>query len=249
MRPVLVFGIGQAFSGRYQTYALLFWCSMAVLLLGMLVSVQTGVGRLLFAQLAAAAVLAFAASKARIPISKARWQGFNVNTAAIALVMDVPDTQQLYWADSRPDYARSLTPYLRREGLSVFTGRGPNLLGQPLDSVLEVSSQQQCAGAVESVKVIGSNWARSLRVTGWASTAEGQAPEEIVAATDGIVSGLGVVGDWRPRQVIAKGVTGNFVGFTAYVRGGPKSARVQLYAVPKRWSDLACPIADISPPA
>jgi len=127
----LPYGIGQAFSSRYQTIALLFWCCLGLLLLGHVSwgRMMRGSG-LLLSQAVLLAVMIVAAFLARTPISDARLLGFQVNAAAMALITDVPDWGQLQWIDTRPQYVRSLVPYMREERLSVFSGKLPSLLGQ-----------------------------------------------------------------------------------------------------------------------
>ena len=65
----------------------------------------------------------------------ARVRGFKLNAAAMSLVTNVPDMEQLRWAFWRPDYLPSLVPYMRKERLSVFDEPSSWLLKKPLDSV------------------------------------------------------------------------------------------------------------------
>ena len=226
----LVFGIEQAFSGRYQSFALLYWCCLALLLLGTY-SRRMGTRALLTAEMVLLLVMVFAATKAETPLGKARWQAFNLDAAAMALVTDVPDNPQLVWADSHPSYMRTLVPYMRSEGLSVFSRPEISYLGQELSSVLQAGSD--CAGKVESTTVITNSSLQSLRITGWSWDLRNQrAPSQIVVTAEGVISGLGVVGDWRPKHDIGSGrSTGHYPGFTAYARDVPKSAEVDVYAV------------------
>jgi len=198
----LVFGIAQAFASRYQTIALLFWCCLGLILLEIVSLLRDVRDRaLLLSQTVLLAGMLVAACLAQTPLISARLHGFEINAAAMALVTGVPDSAQLQWADSHPDYPRSLVPYLRSERLSVFSEPEPSYLGQPLDSVFGLASADDCLGKVESSTVITSTWPRSLRITGWAWDSEDRRPPAKIAVTsDGVITGLGTVGGWRPKQ-------------------------------------------------
>lgn len=241
----LVFGIEQAFSGRYQSFALLYWGCLALLLLGVY-SLKYGDRALVVGELALLLIMVFAAGKAQVPLGKARWQAFNVDAAALALVTDVPDNAQLIWADSHPSYVRGFVPYMRRERLSIFSEPEISYLGQPLSAVFRQTSD--CVGKIESTTAITSSLLLSLRINGWAwESATRRAPSQIVVTTDGIISGLGVVGDWRPVQTFGSWRTSShYTGFTAYVRDVPRWAEVDVYAVSKAGKG-ACQIASFRP--
>ena len=239
----VVFGLDQAFSGRYQSFALLFWGCMAVLLLGRLATLRSQGAGFVLAQVGVVAVMLFAGEKARLPIARARWHGFNINVAAIALETGVPDQAQLAWAHSQADYPRSLVPFMRDAKISVFTEPEPFMLGRPLQSEYSLQLSNTCDGKVESVTAITTAWPRSLRITGWAwDVLHRSAPAEIIVATDGIISGLGAVGDTRPSQEVAGRSTGAFTGFTAYVRDVSRLSKIDVYAV-ARDRKSACHIA------
>ncbi len=243
------FGVDEAFAGRYQTCALLFWLCMALLLFGRWASLRPiGIGFVL-AEVAILAIVVLAASKVQNPIAKARQQGFNINVAAVALETDVRDNEQLAWADSHPDYARSLVPYLRNQRLSVFTERSPYLLGRPLASAFSVAPGDNCRGKVESTTVIGSGWPRSVWIAGWAwDLRDGVAPSEIVFASNGTITGLGVVGDWRSDEVRrSAGANSSYIGFSGYIRDVSRSNAVDVYAVPHKGGTVACQVATIVP--
>jgi hypothetical protein len=244
----IVFGLDQAFSGRYQSFALLFWGCMGVLLLGQLTFRGTRGGFFLLSQVAVLGILLFAASKTEALLLKVRWQGFNVNLAGVALEVGVPDNSQLAWAHSRASYPRSLVPFLRDHKLSIFTEPEPYLLGQPLNAEFRQLGLEDCAGEVESTAALTRGWPRSLRITGWAwDTRDREAPRAIIVTTDGIVSGLGLTGDWRPDKRVSGQDAGDFTGFTAYVRDVSRSNTVDLYAASRKDAKAVCHIATINP--
>ena len=240
-------GVGQAFASRYQTVALLFWCCMALLLLAEYLSSPhtKQSAALLHSQVILLAIMLVTAHLGQSPLTRARLQGFQRNVAAMALVTDVPDAVQLLWADYHPEDVLSLVPYMRKERLSVFAGMQPSLLGKPLDSMFDVTSLSECLGQVESVTEVAGVWPRSLRITGWAwDYKQRRTPSGIVATANDIITGLGVVGGWRPavRGANPK-VTTNYSGFTGYVRNVPPSDPVKIYAILHGNPASACLIA------
>ena len=244
----VVFGLEGAFSGRYQSFALLFWGCMAVLLLGQYASAAAERRYLVLSQAALLAVMLFAAMKAGPLLLKVRWQGFNVNAAAAALEMGAPDTAQLGWAHAQPDYPRGFVPFLRDARLSVFTDPEPFLLGLPLSSQFQILGAEDCAGAVESTKNLTGSWPGTLRIDGWAWNArEGKAPSKIIVTSDGIISGLGVGGDIRPAKQVRGRSTSGFTGFTAYVRDVSRTNAVDVYAVSRADGKAVCRIATVRP--
>jgi len=243
----VVFGIDQAFSGRYQSFSLLFWGCMALLLLGSFVSSRPQSGLFVAAEIGVLAVMLFAAQKTQPLLLKARWHGFNVNLAAIALETGVPDNAQLAWAHSHPDYPRSLIPFMRDQRLSVFTERGPDLLGRSLDAEFTRQDPDRCVGKVEATTAITSAWPQSFRISGWAWDLQRQAaPSEILIVSDGVITGLGLVGDQRPSMDVRGQTTSQFTGFAAYVADVSRPSKLEIYAVPGRGGKSACYIASVA---
>lgn len=244
-------GVGQAFASRYQTVSMLFWCCLALLCLAALL--PSGRSRrndfLLPMQVVLLSSLLFSSCLAGTTLTHARIQGFQRNVAAMALLTGVHDAKQLRWADYHPDNVLSLLPYLERERLSVFSGSQFTLLGKTVNSVSSSTSSNDCLGEVESVTEITTAWPRSFRVTGWAwDTKDRRPPAEVVIAVDGIITGLGAVGDWRPEQETDNArITSHFTGFAGYVRDVPKSSAVEIYAVLRKPQLIVCHIATFMP--
>jgi hypothetical protein len=244
------FGVGHAFSSRYQTVALVFWCCMALLLLCEITFWRSRGQNvaLLSSQVLLLGIMLVAAYWARTPLTMARFGGFHLNAAGVALITDVPDVDEFYWTDY-PNHVLSLVPYMRSARLSVFSGSEPDLLGEPLSSEFNLTSTKDCTGKVESTTVIANDSQRSLRIKGWAwDNKDGRPPAELVIATDGIITGLGVVGDFRPiNRETNPAVTSNFSGFIGYVRDVQKSSTVEVYAVTRKGKKSACYLATLVP--
>ena len=191
------------------------------------------------------AVMLFAAYRTQAVLMKARLQGFEINAAATAMVTDVHDAEQLYWANYQPEWVLTLVPYIRENRLSVFSEPQSWFLGKPLDLMFNLASPNECKGELESATAVAGAWPGSLRITGWAwDYKQRRTPSGIVATANDIIRGLGVVGGWRPavRGANPK-VTTDYSGFTGYVRNVPPSGPVKIYAILHGNPASACLIA------
>ena len=229
----------QAFSSRYQTVALLFWCSLGLLVVAAShkrTVWAVGVQLLLFA------VLVRGATLARFPIRQARWHGFQLNAAAVAVLAGVNDTTQVQLAYPPADYILDILSYMREKRLSVFSAPLASQRGKPLDALFRVVASDSCTGAVQSVTTVGAGESQGLRITGWAWDYEnGRPPAEVVATAEGVITGLGAMGDWRPTiRATRPWMNTSFIGFDVYARNRPESAPVQLYAILRGRPPTAC---------
>jgi hypothetical protein len=99
---------------------------------------------------------------------------------------------------------------------------------------------------VESTATIGHAWPRSLRITGWVwDVKHRQPPRTILLSTDGIITGFGAVGDWRPTQD-SSAVANDFIGFTGYVGGVASSSKIDVFAV-MPGGKAACHVQTLGP--
>jgi len=74
---------------------------------------------------------------------------------------------------------------------------------------------------------------RALRIAGWAwDYKHEEPPQQIIATSDGIISGLAAVGDWRPAiKVDNPGVKSSYVGYVGYVRDLSPYTAMKIYAL------------------
>jgi len=238
----LNFGWAQAFSSRYQTIALLFWCCLGLLLLGSTSSHPRMRYSFLVAQVCLLAIFGRGAAIARYPIGEARRQGFALNAAAAALLTNVNDSAQLKEAYPRPGWLVMIARYMKANQLSVFSDSVPSQLGKRLESVFPLAALDDCAGTLESVVSIDDANQRGLRVAGWAwDRKHGQPPSEIVVTTNGIMTGLGAVGEWRQgvRAMKPRMSTG-YIGYVGYLPEPPPGSIVNLYAILHGSPPTAC---------
>ncbi len=244
------FGPSQASTSRYQTFALLFWCCLGLLLLGTVSSLRHGRDvAILLTQLVVLGIMLVGAKYAAIPLIQARVHGFKLNSAAMSLITNVRDTEQLNWVYRQPDYLFTLIPYMRRERLSVFDEPSSWVLGKPLESAFSLAPANECTGELESSVVMSGAAAGppALRIAGWAwDYQHRQPPSLIVTATNGTINGLGAMGDWRPmNQTVRPGMTTNYIGYTGYVQKLRSPGPVEIYAILNGNPVTACFIATV----
>ena len=212
-------GIDQAFSSRYQTFALLYWWALLLLLLLPLFRRTQPQFTPVIAEACLLAIMLGGVHVAADAVRKARAHGFELNVAAIALMTDTQDRAQLQLIYPDPDYLWQLLPYMREKRLSIFAPNAGPQLGERLDSVFRLASPEECVGAVQSVETVGDGSSQALKITGWAWDRKQQRPPaQIVAAAEGVIVGLGAMGDWRPTlRATYPYLKTSFVGFTGYV--------------------------------
>jgi hypothetical protein len=230
----LPFGVTYALQNRYQTFALLFWGSLGLLLLLLqyAFSLRAKQYRFLMAQICLLAVLVRGAILADRPIREARAHGFGLNIASTALRTGVYEPKLLAMVAEDSDKLLLGVNYFREHQLSLFSGWDSSLLGSPLDKALRVVSPSECTGRLEFTRPTDSA-APGLLVTGWAwDRKHHQPPREIIAATEGVITGLAAVGHSRPSvKTSDPEISSSYTGFAGYVRQSQPGAVVKVYAI------------------
>jgi hypothetical protein len=237
----LNFGVAQAFQNRYQTFALLFWCSLGLLLLEYAFSLRAKQYRFLMAQICLLAVLVRGAILADRPIREARGYGFALNVVSTALRTGVDEPTAAIAAATSSDKFLLGVNYLKEHQLSLFWGWDTSLLGSPLDKAYRVVSPGECTGRLELAPPMGSA-APGLHIEGWAwDRRHHRPPYEIVATTDGMITGLAVVGHRRPgARAVDPEIRSSYTGFVGYVRQPKPGAVVKVYAILRDSPPSAC---------
>lgn len=242
------FGLLQASTSRYQAFALLFWCCLGLLLLASAARRQSrSKVVMLVIQVILLGIMLGASLFARNPLIHACVHEFKLQTAAASLVTGVPDIENLKWVYRQPDYLYSLVPYMRQEQLSVFHDPISQLLDKPLTSAFQLAPPTDCAGALESRVTVNHAMPPMLRITGWAWDLKRQVPPvAIVTANEGLITGVGAMGDWRVLDKASHPwMKTNFIGYTAYVQASRPMGPVEIYAITKGTPATACLIASI----
>ncbi|MGA2902201.1 MAG: hypothetical protein ABSD98_00090 [Candidatus Korobacteraceae bacterium] len=228
----LNFGVKEALENRYQTFALPFWCSLGLLLLGYAFSLSARPYRFLAAQICLLAVLGRGAMLADRPIGRARAHGFGLNLASMALRTGVYSPELLTGIAENSDKLLLGIRYFREHELSLFSGWDSSLLGSPLENAFRVASPNECTGRLEFVPLKDSatpGWF----VSGWAwDRKHHQPPREIVATAEGVITGLAAVG-YRPSSVgrTDPEMSNSYDGFAGYVRQPKPGTVVKFYAI------------------
>ena len=237
------FGVKEALENRYQTFALLFWCSLGLLLLRHVSALRAKQSWFLAAQICLLAVLARGAILANRPVGEARAHGFGLNLASMALRTGVYDGELLSGIAERSDKLLLGIDYFRARQLSLFSGWDASLLGSPLEKVLPIAApdEDECAGRLEFAPLKDSatpGWFMS----GWAwDRKHHQPPREIVATSEGRITGLAAVG-FRPLMVSVSDpeIRNRYAGFAGYVLQPKSGTEVKVYAILHGSPPTAC---------
>lgn len=238
----------QAFSSRYQTIALLFWCCLGLLLLGTCFASHSRTLSVLM-QTALLAVLLRGAVLARFPLRDAREHAFQLHAAAVALQMEVNDSKQLKEAFPIPEYVIGFAPLMREDHLSIFAKKSTVRLGDKFSADFPIASPDRCAGALQSVEDLTDAAHPALRITGWAwDRKDKRPPASMVAVADGAVVGFGAIGDWRPMIRAANHyLKTSFIGFTGYAKPPDRNTEVSVYGVLSGDMPQACYVTKVPP--
>jgi hypothetical protein len=235
-------GIAQALASRYQTVALLFWCCLGLLLLGATFARPGRHYAFTVTQVCLLVILARGAIIARYPIAEARRHTFTQKAIAASLITGVHDPAVLSESFPERDLLLKSARYLETNHLSVFAGSTPSEIGRPLESVFRLASPSDCAGMVESVAPVDETGERGVRLAGWAwDSKHDRPPSAIVVVTNGIITGLGAVGQWRPNvRTMKPKMSSSYIGFVGFVPKPAAGSLVNVYAVLRDNPAAAC---------
>lgn len=240
------FGLAYAFSSRYQTVVLLFWCALCLILLDLVSTSATSRPTFLLAQLLVLALMIRGSFLARYPVGEARDHGFQLNVASTALLTGVYDGQQFFTGVGvKPGYLRRVAAQLEPNGLSIYSGDAQPQLGKPVNSLFRIVSSDECQGELHQVKPVETSTRPALRISGWAwDVRHQQLPLEIIATTDGTVTGLAAPGGWRASSQNANPwKESSYSGYVGYVRDAAPATPLEIYAVLRGDPPSACHIA------
>jgi hypothetical protein len=229
----LNFGVLQALSGRYQTYALLFWCCLGLLLLESAYLFQPRRYRFLAVQICLLISMLRGAFLDRDAIEAARRHGFEQKVAAASLLTGVWDPEALQETFPKMEALLFAARYMRAQHLSVFSVPVASWVGRPLDGSLSPASAEDCAGVLEMAVPVDGSDPKSLRITGWAWDRKHHRPPSVVlVTTDGIINGVAAVGQQRNDLASSDfGLPNGRLGYIGYVREAAPATPVNLYAV------------------
>jgi hypothetical protein len=237
-------GLEQATASRYQTFALVFWCC-----LGLLLFLHVAANQTLF-QVTAAALLAVmlgCATQLRLPLIDAQWHQMQLKIISLTLLTGVHDPAVLADADPDPQAVLHDATYMKQHQLSIFAGKQYEELGRPIDSQYHLTAGSGCVGAISSSQVLPSGSGQGLRLTGYAWDRKiQQSAADVVVAENGRIVGFGtsvVIPFFRTRPKPHEDPSR--FGWVAFARNS--SSQLQLYAVTGEDQSNACPFAVTAP--
>ncbi len=230
-------GLEEATASRYQTFALLYWCSLGLLALFYIVGVfgdrKTSSAMLnAFCAFLLVLMLGFA-TQVRLPLIDAQWHQLRLKLISLALLTGVHDPAALTEAYPSPQPVLRAGQYMKDNHLSIFAGKRYSQLGQPLDMVFRSAAANACSGYLSSSQVLPADGGQGLRLTGYAWDRELHRPaREVVAVADGRISGFGSnvsiplsSSNAGPRADPTR------FGWIAFVREAHPASAVELYAI------------------
>jgi hypothetical protein len=226
----LKFGIIQAASSRYQTFAVVFWLATAILLL---FAVSRSRHQLFTPAAQVLVLLVAATSLAEIrpaeqhAMEQLRRDG--ILAAAIAtgvvdrnlLLTTFPDTQVVFYT----------IPLLQRNHWSVFNTPEFTNIGKRFEDVYG-STSDACLGAVNTVAPAGTPGHHGLHLAGWAvERSTMRAPRAIVPTVNGIIAGAAIIGIFRPEIKQTFKTRSGSIGWEAFIHDVPPSSPITFYGI------------------
>ncbi len=247
----LNFGIRQAFASRYHTFALLFWCCLGLLLLMSDWVMTNKRVRFVVVQVCLLGIIVWSSHITRNDVRGARIRGFQINVAATAMFVGARDDVQFARAAiTNPGAVPAEAHFMERNGLAAYSDKAYIQIGKPLQSVYQLASSEKCTGGVESaVAVAGNGQSPALRVAGWVWDREHQRPPSAIVITeDGIITGLGAVGEWRPMTLVGnRWIKDGYIGYAGYARVAHPDTPLKIYAILHSNPQSACYFAAAGP--
>ena len=96
---------------------------------------------------------------------------------------------------------------------------------------------------VESTATVSASGpSRALRVAGWVWDRQRQRPASAIVITeDGVITGLGAVGEWRPMTLVDnRRMKDTYLGYAGYARMVQPGAPAKIYAIRGGQPQVAC---------
>jgi len=230
-----VLGLEYARTDRYQTGAMLLWCSVFVLVLRKASSLSNRTV-LLALQVAFVAVLLAAAKISPFVAAGARVEADGRRAAAVALQSGVKDWSVISYVTTPPrngDDLMAICDFLRAHHWSIFGDGERYPLGRKLTRYYRVVPASECRGYVEAVKPIRDYRLPGFAFSGWASTDGGTSAAAVVLAdTSGRLIGFGESG-FRRTDVpyLVPAVKSMNTGYRGYVPADLQATEAMPFAI------------------
>ena len=237
-------GVEQATASRYQTFALLFWCCLGLMVLAHVV--QSRARLRIFLACLLIMMVAFA-SQVRLPLIDAQWHQLRLKIISLSLLTGVQDPAVLADAFPDPQVVLRDAEYMRQHRLSIFAGKQYRQLGHSLESDYRIVSDSACLGRILSSKIMPADNGQGLRLNGYAWDGETQKPvRELVATVDNRIVGFGTttVIPFFTRRPVPPAYASRF-NWTAFA--STSTGKAEIYSVVGEKQEEVCRIPEISP--
>jgi hypothetical protein len=230
----LILGTDQAFTPRYQTFALQLWLAISVWTI--LIAVQHRAARSLTALLLATAALLISSIRLYEPVLDLvrNWVFEQRESAGPLLITDIHDDDFVRTRMFRqPELVWSDAEYLRARRLSVFSTAMSRQMGTDLTPTYTVVPSSNCIGYVDKITKVGVN-GEGLKLDGWAVNRPSNNPVRkllLVAGTR--IVGFGVSGVVRSDVAAALHSKRAWrSGWVGYARAPDGATALEVYGVP-----------------
>lgn len=213
----VVFGVDQALSSRYTTPSVMAWAALAISARGLYANMNRKASMILTCGVVFLTVLMFAFQiKA---LRSVRDVMFVRNQAALALALNVHDSDYIHSLFSDVDYTMNYARQAAVNGVTVFSQPPFVRMKNSLGKSISVNAKGKCLGAVDHVSIVQDD-PDFIRVDGWIYYPLGEKSPSIVEVVNSknIISGYLSVGRRRDDVVLRQGDGAQYSGFGGYVK-------------------------------
>ena len=187
------FGSDQAFASRYQTFALLFWFSLATWIL-VAVSRQRTMKLLVALSMLIAVVTCLSAREYSAILETVRDGTMRREVDGTALLSGIHDDGALH---PHPEVVWSSANYLRPNRLSLFSMARAGQMNRDFGSYYHIITPNACTGFVDAIDSPGTD-PGAVKLAGWIINGRTRRPlKTLVFVSEGRIVGFGVSGALR----------------------------------------------------
>jgi hypothetical protein len=235
------FGIDQALSSRYQTFAMVFWSALGLWAVS-IASNNTGrEWRCLVVALVSLIVVSGPLLKFQVVAEPFDARATKWRQAEVSVLSDVDDHAAMKSVSPDQSQTDPALDYLRLHHLSVFADDRYAQLGSLFSTFYHVSKEVACVGGAKLLADASDISSGGAELSGWAWDADTESAFQSIVLVDaqGKIYGFGA-GGFRFSGQAFDNMTDKNLQWFGYVKKGPATTRVQAYAV--RNGKEACPI-------
>ena len=192
----LNFGTNQAFTSRYQTFALMFWLALSLWIIS-IVARELSVNWLVALYLLIVVTTCYSATQYGRILERVRRNTANRERAGVSIITGVHDKDFLQFALLPSPIPVPEIEELRARRLSLFSTPRAAQFGQAFDQFYRTVSPDKCEGSVEVASFVDANL-EGVGIRGWVIDRQTSGPlEQVVFVAEGKIVGFGVLGPGR----------------------------------------------------